>query len=333
MGEFAHISRPVVRVEMAAHRLLDQRRFAAEALGGTGEEVAEQQRDILAPLAQRRDADEGDVQAVIEVLAEAAAPDQILEIDLRGRHHADVDAADLVGAERHDFPRFEHAQHLHLERRRHRLDLVEKQRAAARMLDAADPLLERAGEGARFMAEQLALDDVLRQRPAIHRDEGAGAARAPAVQRLRHHLLAAAGLALHQHVDVGVGDLPHPLAQPLHLRRMAEQRQIEGRRLRLAAERAVLEDEAPLVERMADRDEQPVERVGLGDEVIGAFAHRLDRHGDVAMAGDQDHRQLGVEAPQPAEQFEAVDPRHAHVADHDPGKSASRSSSAAMADG
>ena len=39
----------------------------------------------------------------------------------------------------------------------------------------------------------------------------------------------------------------------------------------------------------------------LGQEIEGAVLQRLDRHRHVAMAGDQDHRQLRVDRAQPAE--------------------------------
>src|SRR4030042_6647995 len=61
----------------------------------------------------------------------------------------------------------------------------------------------RAGEGAAQVAEELGLEQPLRQRPAVHGDEGAGGARAVAVDGAGHELLAGAGLAGHE--DGGVG--------------------------------------------------------------------------------------------------------------------------------
>ncbi len=60
----------------------------------------------------------------------------------------------------------QHAQQARLHRQRHVADLVEEQRAAVGLLDAADgAFLARAGEGAADVAEELGLDQVLGNRP------------------------------------------------------------------------------------------------------------------------------------------------------------------------
>ena len=62
------------------------------------------------------------------------------------------------------------------------------------------------------MAEQLAFEQRLRQRPAVERDERGVAPRAVLVDRQRRKTLAGAGLALDQHRHVGgrqVADLLH----------------------------------------------------------------------------------------------------------------------------
>ena len=89
----------------------------------------------------------------------------------------------------------EHAQQLRLHRRRQLADLVEEERAAVRRLEAADAPLARAGEGAALVAEELALEQRLRDRGAVHDDEGLVAARAELVDRARDELLAGAALA------------------------------------------------------------------------------------------------------------------------------------------
>ena len=73
--------------------------------------------------------------------------------------------------------RLEHAQQAHLQVERHLGDLVEEQRAAVRALEEAVVLARRAGEAALLVAEQLALDQVRRDRAAVDREEGAARAR------------------------------------------------------------------------------------------------------------------------------------------------------------
>ena len=95
------------------------------------------------------------------------------------------------------------AQQLDLQRQRQVADLVEEQRALLGLLDLADAARDRAGEGAPLMPEQLALQQVLRDRAAVDRDERPSRARPQLVQRLRQHLLAGAALADQQHRDIG----------------------------------------------------------------------------------------------------------------------------------
>ena len=72
IAELADIARPVVRLERR-HRLVRQRRRRDPPLGReAGEEMVDQLGNVLAPLAQRREAHRHDVQPIVEVLAEAA---------------------------------------------------------------------------------------------------------------------------------------------------------------------------------------------------------------------------------------------------------------------
>ena len=58
-----------------------------------GDEVLDEQRDVLAPLAQRRQRDRDDVDAVEEILAERSRLDRLGEIAVRGGDDAHVDLA------------------------------------------------------------------------------------------------------------------------------------------------------------------------------------------------------------------------------------------------
>ena len=105
---------------------------------------------------------------------------------MRGGDDAHVGLDRLVAADAVELAVGQHAQQPRLQVRRHVADLVEEQRAAVGLLEAAAPLRLRAGEGAALVAEQLGLEQVLRDRRGVDRDEGlapragcAGAARAP----------------------------------------------------------------------------------------------------------------------------------------------------------
>src|SRR5512138_1354226 len=94
----------------------------------------------------------------------------------------------------------------------HLADLVEEDRAAVRVLELAELALLRARERALLEAEQLALEQLRRQRRAIHLDEGLIAPARELEDRARDELLAGPALAAHEHGDVGVGDLLDDLA-------------------------------------------------------------------------------------------------------------------------
>ena len=65
----------------------------------------------------------------------------------------------------------EHAQDLGLRVGAHVADFVEEQRAAVRLLEAADALFVGAGERALLVPEQFRFEKVLLQRRAVHLDE------------------------------------------------------------------------------------------------------------------------------------------------------------------
>src|SRR5207249_11160910 len=90
------------------------------------------------------------------------------------------------------------AQELRLQRRRGFRDLVEEERPAVRDFEEALPVGDGAGEGAAPVAEELALEDALRERRTVDRHEEPVAARARGVDRARDELLSCAGLALEE---------------------------------------------------------------------------------------------------------------------------------------
>jgi len=321
VDQFAHVARPVVGEQLRQFAGRRRWRGTAVALGGLAGEVFEQQRNVLAPLAQRRDMQLGDVQPVQQVLAEAPAAHLFQQIRLGRADHPQVDLDAAVGAQPLQGLLLQYAQQLDLLRQRHAFDLVEEQRAAGGMLDAADALALGAGEGAALMAEQLALEDGFRDRRAVQRHKRPADARAEVMQAARDLFLAAAGLATDQHVDVGPGQLQHLASQVIHGAGHAQQLRFDTSLAgELLAQLAVLADQPALVHRAAYAVEQAFRGEGFFDEVVGALAQRLHRHGHVTVAGGHDHRQVGIQFDQPFEQAEAVEIGHTHVADQHAGK-------------
>src|SRR5689334_23725435 len=136
------------------------------------QEVARQQRDVALALAKRRHGDREDAQAIVEVLPQDALAQRGRDRSIGRRDDEHVGRDRALAAHAEERLRFEHAQELRLQRRRHLGDLVEEERAAAGALEVALVLLRRAGEAAALVAEELALDQVRRDGAAVEREEG-----------------------------------------------------------------------------------------------------------------------------------------------------------------
>ena len=104
-----------------------------------------------------------DVEAVVQVLAEAAGLHLGAQVLVRGADDAHVDRRLGHRADRPHRALLDHAQQLALHRQRQVADLVEEQRAALRGLEEALAVLVGAGEGALAVAEELGLQQVSRE--------------------------------------------------------------------------------------------------------------------------------------------------------------------------
>ncbi len=180
------------------------------------QEVLDQQRDVAAPLAERRQGDGHDVEPVEEVLAEAALAHHRLEIAVGGGEHPHIDAEGLLAAHALDRALLERAQQLRLQLRRHVADLVEEEGAAVGQLELAELALLGVGEGAPLVTEELGFEQRPRNGRRRHRDERPPRAPAVMVDRARDQLLAGARLAAQQHGHVAGRDAPDRLVDLLH---------------------------------------------------------------------------------------------------------------------
>src|SRR5207247_2478777 len=103
--------------------------------------------------------------------------------------------------QRNDFAFLQDPQELHLHRRRHLSDLVEKDGPSCRRLEEAALVLCRVGEGSTAVAEQLAFEQRFRERSAIDGQESGLRSLAPAVNSAGHQLLSRPRLPLDQDCD------------------------------------------------------------------------------------------------------------------------------------
>ena len=292
VAQLADVARPGVVLEQAHGVLVDALDRLAVARVELVQEGLDEERDVFLALAQRRQLDGEDVQAVVEILAQLAAADGFGRIDVGRGDDPHVDLLLLAAAEAPELALLQHPQQLDLRRRHHLGDLVQEQRAAMGELETALPAFHRAGERALLVAEDLALEQRLGDGRAVDGHERLGGALAQLMDRLRHHLLARPGLAPDQHrrrrrrrllddaIDLadGRGAADDPAEAAVLAQLTAQDADLAQRLLPLGG---LLDQdlEAPRVDR-------------LGEVVVGPFLDRLDRGLDRPLRGEQDDRDV-----------------------------------------
>src|SRR5450432_2330546 len=201
--ELADVEGPVVRAEALDERGLEPRRPGPPAV--PFDDLAEQRRDLLGALAQRRNRYGETIEPRQQIAAKALARDRQPERALRRRQQPNVDRDRRRLAERDQLALLDGAQQLGLDRQRQLGDLVEEQRSPVRGPQVARAGALRAGEGTFAVAEQLRLRERLGERRAVERHERP-LPPAPGMNRARRPLLARARLPLDDHRQIRGGD-------------------------------------------------------------------------------------------------------------------------------
>ena len=137
--QLAHVARPIEGDERALRRGREQFGLDAELLSRDAQVVMQELRNVLAPIAQRRNLDADHIQPMQQVLAEVPRLHARLEILVGRRDHPHIDSHRRLTAHSIELTLREHAQEPGLQRRGHVADLVEKQGAAVGLLEASSP--------------------------------------------------------------------------------------------------------------------------------------------------------------------------------------------------
>src|ERR1017187_10538797 len=315
VAQLARVAGPVVGQQPLEQVRRDARDGAGVALVHVADHLRGDGGNVRGVLAQRRHVDIEDIEAIEEVAAQLAALHRLLRVLVGGRDDAHVNRGFGLAAQAAELAVFEDAEQLGLGGGRHLADLVEQQRALLGEFEAAGAALDGPGECAFLVAEDLALDQRLRDGGAVDRDEWLQAAGAEVVQAAGCEFLAGAALAGDQDRDVGGCDALDHLEDRLHRRRRADQRAenagVAGLaagnfefdvRVRLALTVGVLQDGA---------EAHGVD--GLGDVVVRTQAHRLDGGLDGALRGEHDHHHARLQLLDAGEQLHAVHAWHLQV--------------------
>src|SRR5207302_2619373 len=185
-------------------------------------EVADERRDVLRALPQRRDRDREDVQPVVEVASEGPGRDHLLEVAVRRGDDAHVDLLRARTPEALELLLLQHAQELWLELGRNVADLVEEQRASVCQLEPPHALRDRTAERAPLVTEQLALEETRRDGRTVELHERPLAALAQLVNGARDELLAGPRFAPDENGRIRRGNRFHLVEHALQRRGLAD---------------------------------------------------------------------------------------------------------------
>ena len=281
--QLADVARPGVALERRDGVGIDRPRPEVVPGAELGQEVRHELGNVLHALAQRRHANRHDAEAVVEILPEPAVRDELVEPPVGRRDDAGGHPDRLLAAHALELAILQDAEQLRLRRLVQIADFVEKDRAAVGQLELAAPERRRAGERPLLMAEELALDQLGRNRGAVHFHERTRGERAFAMDVGGQQLLAGPGLSRQQHADVGsrhLGRLLHGVLErgrrSDHPRRVPDQ----------LAEALVLALQVRPLERVLDDQQHAVARERLLEELERAHLRRLNRVGNRAVTGD-----------------------------------------------
>ncbi len=211
-----------------------------------------------------------------------------------GAHYANVNRDLLMSADALDHPLLQETQQLGLQRQRHVADLVEEQRAVVGVLDLSASLFGCTRESPLLVPEELALEQRIRNRSTVDRDEWPGGPGAQRVKRPCEQLLARTALAQEQYRGVGRRDLLHQPADLQHA--LAGRDHALERRGVLAKQKLavlILELIHPIGALDDERKDVGIDRLLI--EIVGTEADRFDSILAVAAPGDYDHLGMGCD--------------------------------------
>ena len=165
--ELADVAGPVVLLEPCGVRLCQGGRLYSQPLRHFRDGMCRQERDVVGSGTKRRQREWEHVQPVEQILAEPARADRFGQVLVRGGNDPNVDLARDVLADTLVLPLLQHPQEFGLQFEGKIADLVEKDRAAVRDLEAAGPVAHRARERTAHVTEELALEHLARDGAAV----------------------------------------------------------------------------------------------------------------------------------------------------------------------
>ncbi len=184
-----------------------------------------------------------------------------------------------------------------------------------RLAELAGMLVGGAGEGALFVAEQDAFDEVVRDRAAVDRHERPRATVTGALYSAGDQFLADARFAFDQDGDLRGGGALAEADDALHAGRTGDDVAECQRAARGPFHPRHFALEGIELQRIFDRDLKAFRRRRFDDEIHRAGAHRRDNRVDPAVGGLHDYRDVAFLSLQFRQHRHSVHRRHGKVED------------------
>ena len=189
--------------------------------------------------------------------------------------------------------------------RRHVSDFVEKERTAVRKFELSWFAAYSSGEGAFFVAEEFAFEQIFRDGGAVDFDEGAGGAVRVLMDGVGDEILADAAFAAEENGGIRGSDALDERENGLHFFAAGDDIVVVIALAEGFAESAVLFTEAVGVEFLANDEDEFGKGERLQDVVARADFHGFDGGFDRAVSGHDDDGRGGIRALYGLQEFEA----------------------------
>src|SRR6185503_5020179 len=289
--------------------------------GALREKPVYQQGNIVRSITQRREANGHNIEPVVKVFPKVSLLDRFFKITIGGGDDPGIDFEQLRPAQAPELLRLQHAQKINLRFEGQLTHFIQQQRATVGKFKP--PHLGRHGAGKRalFIAEQLALEEIIRQGPTIHRDKRTTGSRALMVDRPCDEFLASPAFSREQHRDIAIRYHFHQAVDPLHRLALADHLIKARPRFETISELLVLDRERMPLQRLIYHDGKSLAIDGLYGIVVGSTSHRLDCRIDGPVGGHDDDfriRPCSLQAPQ---KLHPADTRHPKIGDDQFGRS------------
>ncbi len=269
-------------------------------------------------LAQGREGNLEDVEAIEEIFAKIAFFESFVKVAIGGGDDADVDG-DFIFSTQAAYARiFQNTQEFGLRAGGHFGEFVEEQRAVLGELETTGAAFERAREGAFLVAEELTLHERFRHGGTVDGDKRATATRTQLMYGARDQFLTGTAFTHNEDGRFAGRYLANDRKHRLHLGRSANHIGQHALILQLTLQAFGFFGELALRGGALDQKTQSGGLDGLFEKPIGAeIVGGFDGGFDVAESGENDGRGHIAIRGQALHELEAVHARHHEIGDYD----------------